>query len=283
MVLGLVPKVAAVVESIPHAVLGGAGVALFGMVAASASGPCRRCGSTTGTCSSWRSRSASRCCRPSRRRSTDSPDLVHAGLRLGHLGRGHRGDPAQPAARVALRGRSVRCGPGGRVVRRGAVHGADRAAARCRDRGGRGSGGGGRRPGHPSAPDRARRRRVHVVDHVHSSSGHAAPSRPPPLEASGRASSSPGPTCRERAEHAAEPMVHAPFPPARGRRAGPMPQTACNAPGAAGGRPVVRQTAGPAARRPRAGRPAPGHQTKAGRCSHARGASATPSAPRSPR
>ncbi|SDQ12124.1 nucleobase:cation symporter-2, NCS2 family [Curtobacterium sp. UNCCL20] len=35
VVLGLVPKVAAVVEAIPHAVLGGAGVALFGMVAAS--------------------------------------------------------------------------------------------------------------------------------------------------------------------------------------------------------------------------------------------------------
>jgi xanthine/uracil permease len=34
-VLGLVPKVGAVVEGVPSAVLGGAGVALFGMVAAS--------------------------------------------------------------------------------------------------------------------------------------------------------------------------------------------------------------------------------------------------------
>jgi len=35
VVLGLIPKVAALVEGVPRAVLGGAGIALFGMVAAS--------------------------------------------------------------------------------------------------------------------------------------------------------------------------------------------------------------------------------------------------------
>lgn len=35
IVLGLIPKISAVVEGVPHAVLGGAGLALFGMVAAS--------------------------------------------------------------------------------------------------------------------------------------------------------------------------------------------------------------------------------------------------------
>ncbi len=92
VVLGLVPKVAAVVEAVPHAVLGGAGSPCSAWSRRAVSGRCRRCGSTTGTCSSWRCRSRSRCCRPSRRRSTarSPPGSRSCSTRASRPGRSRR-------------------------------------------------------------------------------------------------------------------------------------------------------------------------------------------------
>ena len=61
VIFGLLPKMGAIVEGIPQPVLGGAGVALFGMVAAAASGPCPRSSSTTPTSWWWPSRSVRHC------------------------------------------------------------------------------------------------------------------------------------------------------------------------------------------------------------------------------
>ena len=101
IVLGLIPKLGGIVEGIPQAVLGGAGVALFGMVAAS--------GIRTLTRVKFNNTNIlvvaiSVGDRPAAHRVADAvqpaPDRVVDRLPLRHLGRGDHRDPAEPAAQL---------------------------------------------------------------------------------------------------------------------------------------------------------------------------------------
>ena len=64
IVLGLIPKVASIVEGVPRAVLGARELRCSAWSRHPESARSRRSSSTTRTCSSWRCRSGSRCCRP---------------------------------------------------------------------------------------------------------------------------------------------------------------------------------------------------------------------------
>jgi NCS2 family nucleobase:cation symporter-2 len=118
ILLGLTPKMGASVEGIPQPVLGGAGIALFGMVAASG----------VRTLSTVKFNNG-RGHRPGRRDDPGGaglvlqrlPELVQDDLPLRHLGRCHRRDPAQSV---------VEFGQGTGAGRRAG----DRCARRCRIR-----------------------------------------------------------------------------------------------------------------------------------------------------